>query len=117
MPPFAFANEMRIGYTNEYIHEYQVTYIELLRASPVNSAMLNLTLQRFNDRVSGSSLAHLSNARLGAKGNVNYFFLPWEETLQTFSQNGGKNHLPRLGQDLAGFVQVVVESHNHDDTQ
>ena len=117
MPPFALANEMWIGYIKEYIYEHQVTYIELLCASPVNTAMLSLTLQRFNDRVSGSSLAHLSNARLGAKGNVTCFSLPWEEILQTFSQNGGSNHLPRLGQDLAGLVQVVVESHTYDDTQ
>ena len=84
MPLFALANEMWIGYINEYIYEHQVTYIELLCASPVNTAMLSVILQWFNDRVSGSSLAHLSNARLGTKGNVTCFSLPWEEIFQTF---------------------------------
>ena len=92
MPPFALATKMWIGYINEYIYEHQATYIELFFASPDDTAMLSTTLQRFHDRVSGSSLGHLSNTRLGARGNVPFFSLPWEEILQTFSQNGGRNH-------------------------
>ena len=56
------------------MYGHQVTYIGLLCASPFNVAMLSLTLKRFNERVSGSSVAHLSDARLGTKGTPGFLY-------------------------------------------
>ena len=88
MPPFALATKMWIGYINEYIYEHQATYIELFFASPDDIAMLRMTLQRFHDRVSGSSLGHLSDTRLDARGSVPLFF--------TTMGGNPRKHFPKM---------------------
>ena len=99
MPPFALATKMWIGYINEYIYEHQVTYIELFFAGPDDTAMLRMTLQRFHDRVSGSSLGHLSNTRLDARGNVPFFH---------YHGRKSSKHFPKMVEGIINPHEVKI---------
>ena len=117
LPSLALANEMFVGYMYDYIYRHEVTYVELLCSSVMNTAMVSLVLEKFGERVTGASKAHQAGVRLGAKGNVTCFALPWEDVLSIFTSSASNVILPRIGSDLTGLVQVLVESNNAADLQ
>ena len=84
----------------DYIYLQGVTYVELLCSNVMNAAMLSLVLEKFGERVTSHSKAHQAGVRLGAKGNVTCFVLPWEDVLSIFNATEGNVTLPHLGSDL-----------------
>ena len=71
----------------DFIYENDVTYMELICASPVHPTMLSfqLDLHTGSHTYSGDNLqqfVHNHEGITGASGNVTGFIMPWEKILR-----------------------------------
>ena len=124
VPPAALANDLLIFYAPKQIYEQEVTFMELVCASPCFTAMTCFSLEkkRLADRALDQD-AFMPRNRLICRGNATTFPLPWEDlahklqTAESQSQEGTLL-LPRVGTELAETINVIIKAGawNSDDT-
>ena len=112
MPAAALANDMLVFYAPKMIYQQEVTFMELICASPCFTAMCCFSLEKrlLGDRALDQD-AFMPRQRLAARGNATTFPLAWEDILQHLETAGaGAVPLPRTGVELAETVSVVLKS-------
>ena len=116
MPATALANDMLIFYAPKMIYQMEVTFMELVCASPCFTAMCCFSLEKklLNDRALDQD-AFMPRQRLAARGNATTFPLAWEDMLQHLQRAAteascGTLKLPRLGSELAETVSVIIKT-------
>ena len=116
-PPQALSNDLMIYYAPRELYELDVTFMEMICASPCLTTMACFSLEKKyrNERVMDELLQ--DNARrIAARGNATTFPLPWEQVLaqlQDLEQDREGTSglaLPRIGEELSDFVTVLLKS-------
>ena len=99
----ALANDMLVFYTPRLIYKEEVTFMELVCASPCFTAMACFSLEKklLGDRALDQD-ALMNRNRLVARGNATTFPLAWEELLQNLQAASteaaaGEIRLPKVG--------------------
>lgn len=113
---------MLIFYPPRVIYQKEVTFMELVCASPCFTAMACFSLEkkRLGERAMDQD-AFMPRHRLVARGNATTFPLAWENLLQGMQEAAAQAAaselaLPRVGKELADFVNVIIKAGNHDET-
>ena len=116
LPPEALMNELLIFYPPKQIYEQDVTFMELVCASPCFTSMTCFSLEkkRLADRALDQD-AFMPRNRLVARGNATTFPLPWEDLEQklkaaTLKAQAGQLQLPKIGQELAETINVIIKA-------
>lgn len=116
LPATALANDMLIFYAPKMIYQQDVTFMELVCASPCFTAMCCFSLEKklLGDRALDQD-AFMPRQRLAARGNATTFPLAWEDMLQhletaTSQAAAGSLRLPRVGVELAETVSVIIKT-------
>ena len=112
LPATALANDMLVFYAPKMIYQLEVTFMELICASPCFTAMCCFSLEKrlLGDRALDQD-AFMPRQRLAARGNATTFPLAWEDILQHLeAAEAGTLSLPRTGVELAETVSVVLKS-------
>ena len=79
MPPVSLANDMMIVYAPRELHELEVTVMEMVCASACLTSMICFSLElKYRRENQFEQLLHMERQRMGARGNVTSFPLPWE---------------------------------------
>ena len=111
-PALALSNDLWFGYLPEMIYAEEVTYMELLCASICHPTMLSfqVSCHGWDMRL---EKVHGQKNRLGARGNMTAFQVPWETVFEELHQirEAASVQLPRVGMDLLQVVQVLFQ-HN-----
>ena len=115
-PATALANDMLIFFAPKMIYQQEVTFMELVCASPCFTAMCCFSLEKklLGDRALDQD-AFMPRQRLAARGNATTFPLAWEDMLQhletaTSQAAAGSLRLPRVGVELAETVSVIIKT-------
>ena len=115
-PNYGLANDMLIFYPARDIYAKEVTFMELVCASPCFTAMACFSLEKefLGDRAMDQD-AFMPRHRLVARGNATTFPLAWEELLRSMQDAAntaatGGLRLPKTGADLAAVVNVIVKA-------
>ena len=120
LPAMALTNDLWTGHTSRFIYENNVTYMELLCASPVHPAVLSFQVSMHasdggSSYIAGSKMwrqtVHCHDGTTGASGNITGFMSPWAEILKQLSSlhdPAKRVALPLAGEDLTQVVQVVL---------
>ena len=116
-PPEALANDMMIFYAPKEIYEHQVTFMELVCASPCITTMVCFSLEKkYRQHRMFDQEAFMNEFRVAARGNATTFPLPWENLLDilggTLNNAGPAAPLPHIGPDLKNFVSVILKSND-----
>ena len=116
-PPEALANDMMIFYAPKEIYEQQVTFMELVCASPCITTMVCFSLEKkYRQHRMFDQQAFMHEFRVAARGNATTFPLPWENLLDilegALNTAGPATPLPHIGQDLKNFVSVILKSND-----
>ena len=83
MPPAALTNDMRVFYFPRELHADKVTTMELVCASVCITTMVCFTLEaKYRKENPFDQEVHMARHRMGARGNVTYFPLPWQDLLR-----------------------------------
>ena len=120
MPPFCLGNDMMVFFAPRELYTLDVTVMEMLCASVCITSMICFTLEtKYRNQLSqGGSVhpydwtLHMARHRMGSRGNVTSFPLPWEALLQMLQQGEDNTHPPQLpwvGQDLADKVSILLK--------
>ncbi len=124
-PCTALTNDMFIGFGSTYIYEKQVTYLEILAASPCCLSLICMVLQAARDEeedkdrskrvhrnVFGKA-AFMQRHRTAARGNVTMFLLPLADTLCELRrmETDASIILPRSAEEIKNVVRVILKSH------
>ncbi len=112
LPAAALANDMLVFYAPKMIYQQEVTFMELICASPCFTAMCCFSLEKrlLGDRALDQD-AFMPRQRLAARGNATTFPLAWEDILQHLeAAEAGAISLPRTGVELAETVSVVLKT-------
>eukprot|EP00435_Cladocopium_sp_Y103_P058343 s631_g20.t1 len=113
-PSHALANDMLIFYPLRDIYAKDVTFMELVCASPCFTAMACFSLEKkyLGDRALDQD-AFMPRHRLVARGNATTFPLAWEDLLQNMHAANMATtttvRLPKTGADLAAVVNVIIK--------
>ena len=114
LPPEALSNDMMVFYGPNEIYESQVTFMEMLCASPCVTTLMCFSLEkRYRMHRTWDENAWMNDYRLAARGNATTFPLAWEnlvEQLQSIGDIKSPNLLPRTGHQLAEVVRVLIKS-------
>ena len=112
----ALANDMLVFYTPRLIYKEEVTFMELVCASPCFTAMACFSLEKklLGDRALDQD-AFMNRNRLVARGNATTFPLAWEELLQNLQAASteaaaGEIRLPKVGVELAAVINVIIKA-------
>eukprot|EP00435_Cladocopium_sp_Y103_P052258 s774_g16.t1 len=115
-PTLALANDMLIFYPPRQIYSKEVTFMELVCASPCFTAMACFSLEKklLGDRALDQD-AFMPRNRLVARGNATTFPLAWEELLQSMQEAAEQAHegtlrLPKVGADLSAVMSVIIKA-------
>ena len=111
-PAAALANDMLVFYAPRMIYQQEVTFMELICASPCFTAMCCFSLEKrlLGDRALDQD-AFMPRQRLAARGNATTFPLAWEDILRHLeTAESGAVSLPRTGVELAETVSVILKS-------
>jgi len=115
-PSHALANDMLTFYPPRDIYAKEVTFMELVCASPCFTAMACFSLEKkfLGDRAMDQD-AYMPRHRLVARGNATTFPLAWEELLQSMEDAAttattGSLRLPKTGADLAAVINVIIKA-------
>ena len=115
-PSHALANDMLTFYPPRDIYAKEVTFMELVCASPCFTAMACFSLEKkwLGDRAMDQD-AFMPRHRLVARGNATTFPLAWEELLQSMEDAAktattGSLRLPKTGADLAAVINVIIKA-------
>jgi hypothetical protein len=122
-PPLGLCNDTWTGYSSDFIYESNVTYLELLCASPCCLSLICFILQN----AQGSSVkdesakrpkkpmflepAFKQAHRTAARGNITMWPMPLTDILDEMRrlEKDGVD-LPRSGKDLSKIVKVLLKS-------
>ena len=123
-PPQALSNDLMIYYAPRELYELDVTFMEMICASPCLTTMACFSLEKKyrNERVMDELLQNNAR-RIAARGNATTFPLPWEQILaqlQDFEEGREGTSgpaLPRTGEDLSDFVTVLLKSCDEEITE
>ena len=114
LPAEALGNDMMIFYGPKEIYDFQVTFMEMLCASPCVTTLLCFSLEkRYRMHRAWDENAWMNQHRLAARGNATTFPLAWENLVEQLQGLEGENAvslLPRTGQQLAEVVRVLIKS-------
>ena len=116
-PPEALANDMMIFYAPKEIYKQEVTFMELVCASPCITTMVCFSLEKkYRQHRMFDQHAFMNEFRVAARGNATTFPLPWENLLDilegTLNNDGPASLLPHIGKDLKNFVSVILKSND-----
>ena len=107
---------MLIFYPPKQIYEQDVTFMELICASPCFTSMTCFSLEkkRLADRALDQD-AFMPRNRLVARGNATTFPLPWEDLAAKLHAAASMAHegnlmLPKVGPQLAETVNVIIKA-------
>ena len=111
-PMASLANDLWVGFACELIYKENVTYMELVCASPCISSLICFVLEGQRGGGVFHEQAHMQRHRTAARGNVTLFPLPLEDVVRSLQDlnDGQIMALPRLGEDLEPFVKVLLKS-------
>lgn len=93
--------------------------MELLCASTCMTSMICFSLdKKYRGEQAFDARVHINNHRMGARGNVTSFPLPWQDLLQQLEDSPAHIALPRSPRELSEFVSVLLKtSDDGDDPQ
>ena len=110
------ANDMLVFYTPRLIYREEVTFMELVCASPCFTAMACFSLEKklLGERAMDQD-AFMNRNRLVARGNATTFPLAWEDLLQNLQAASteaaaGQLRVPKVGAELAAVVNVIIKA-------
>lgn len=109
-PVLALTNDMWFGYMDSFIYEKNVTYMEMLCASPITPCMMSMQVsvryrKDFNKEVYGSQ-----DTRVGARGNFVGFMLDWKSIMASIcKQKTNPVALPHTGNALRSLINIIIE--------
>ena len=94
------------------IYDDDVTYMELLCSSVCHPTMINFQVNCYGYN-SKNDHVHMQKHRLGARGNMTAFQVPWENVFEEMHRlrETSDIQLPRTGTDLLQLVQVALNVH------
>ena len=120
MPRNALANDLMIFYAPNILYERKVTMMELICASVCLTTMISFTLEKKHrnktDRLFDQPV-HMQRHTVGTRGNATSFPMPWQEILRMLhdvDQSDEPADLPRSGDDLVHWVQVLLKTSGDD---
>eukprot|EP00438_Fugacium_kawagutii_P033974 Skav228932 [mRNA] locus=scaffold2181:248822:258688:+ [translate_table: standard] len=110
------SNDMLVFYPPRDIYAEEITFMELVCASPCFTAMACFSLEKklLGDRAMDQD-AFMPRQRLVARGNATTFPLAWDTLLQsmreaTLNAASGQLQLPKVGRELAEVVNVIIKA-------
>eukprot|EP00438_Fugacium_kawagutii_P012955 Skav231714 [mRNA] locus=scaffold1306:362022:371836:+ [translate_table: standard] len=110
------SNDMLVFYPPRHIYAEEITFMEMVCASPCFTAMACFSLEKklLGDRAMDQD-AFMPRQRLVARGNASTFPLAWDTLLQSLQEatreaSNGKLQLPRVGPELAEVVNVIIKA-------
>ena len=115
MPPAALVNDMMIFYAPRELYLHEMTVMEMICCSVCITSMICFSLEVKYGNMLDSKI-HMHRHRVGARGNVTSFPMPWQTLLaelQRLDVEQSKRQepdLPHTGQDLANVVQILLKS-------
>ena len=130
-PRYALANDLWTGYATPLIYEREVTYLELLCASPCILGLICFILEadyakespetagegtekkvKYQRRDMFAQAAYNQHYRVAVRGNATLFELPLEDVYREVEALDQREAavLPRVGSELVGLVKVLVKS-------
>ena len=126
MPPFCLGNDMMVFFAPRELYTLGVTVMEMLCASVCITSMICFTLEMKyrTQQAHGTSAhpydwsVHMARHRMGSRGNVTSFPLPWEALLQTLRKgddNSAPPELPWVGAELADKVSILLTTNDDND--
>ena len=91
-------------------YEGGVTVMELICASVCYTSMICFSMEyRFGTM--HNTEVNMHRHRVGARGNVTCFPLPWEQLLEQFQELGrSRAQVPRTGEELGDLVRILLKS-------
>ena len=120
MPQPALANDLMIFYAPSILYEKKVTIMELICASVCLTTMISFTLEKKyrlkEDRLFDQAV-HMQRHTIGTRGNATSFPMPWQEILRMLKdvdEGEAPADLPRSGEELVQWVQVLLKSSGDD---
>ena len=123
-PQQALSNDLMIYYAPRELYELDVTFMEMICASPCLTTMACFSLEKKyrNERVMDATVQNNAR-RIAARGNATTFPLPWEQVLAQLQgldetrEGTVAPALPRTGEDLSDFVTVLLKSCDEEITE
>jgi len=101
---------MWIGYGPVELYDDDMSVLEMMCASVCLTSMICFSMEIKYGNMFHTSV-HMNRHRVGARGNVTCFPLPWEGLLDQLTQlDHGSPALPRTPQALADIVRVLLKS-------
>ena len=124
IPAQALMNDMMIFYAPRELYTMNVTVLEMICASVCMTSMICFTLEakyrneqpKHGGEHPFDAQVHMSKHRMGARGNVPSFPLPWQELLSELqSADVGVDgqeppDLPWVGAQLADYVSSLLKT-------
>ena len=115
MPATCLANDMMVFYALREIYVEQMTVMEMICSSVCVTSMICFSMEVKYGHMLDCEL-HMHGHRVGARGNVTSFPMPWQALLAELqrldAERESKNSpcLPHTGRDLANVVQVLLKT-------
>ena len=120
MPPWYLGNDMMIFYAPRELYVLNVTVLEMICASSCITAMVCFTLEMKYRTQQGNAgsvhpydwSVHMARHRIGSRGNVTSFPLPWEalvQMLQKGEDTSERLDLPCVGAELPEKVSILLK--------
>ena len=81
LPPIALANDLMVYYAPSILYKEEVTMMDMLCASVCLTSMICFSFEKYRGEHTFYTQVHMNNHRMGARGNVTSFPLPWQELL------------------------------------
>ena len=99
---------MWTGYGPLELYEEKMTVLEMICASPCFVAMICFSLEVKYGNMYNTE-AHMNRHRVGARGNVTCFPLPWESLLEQLREvDKEMPSLPRSPEEIASIVRIIL---------
>ncbi|CAJ1375402.1 unnamed protein product [Effrenium voratum] len=103
----ALSNDLWTGYLPVEIYTQAATVCELIAASPCLTGMFCFSLEYHRASSVYDATAYMPRHRLGARGNVTSYPLPWLDLLAQLGMEAGNSvALPRTGVELAVLLRT-----------
>ena len=115
-PPQEYYTSIEVNDENGKVAVYDggVTVMEMICASVCYTSMICFSMEyRFGSMHSTDS--NMQRHRVGARGNVTCFPLPWEQLLEQLQDIGERqSQVPHTGEELADLVRILLKSGGSD---
>ena len=116
MPQHALSNDLLSFYAPSILYEKKVTIMDLICPSVCLTTVISFTLEkkhRFKENRLFDQTVHMQRHTVGTRGNATSFPMPWQEILrmlQDVETTDAPADLPRSGEDLVQWVQVLLKT-------